>query len=1020
MNFATWSLRRPIPAVLLFVLLSLAGLLSFHRLPIQNMPDIEQPEINILLAQPGAAPAQLETEVARKVEDSLASLAGLKHTTTTIGDGMVHVRAEFVLEKPVSEALIETKDAVDRVRADLPPDLEPPSVSAASASSDPTVTYALASSRMDDEALSWYVDDGVTRALLAVPGVARVARLGGVEREVRVEADPAAMAALGVTVTDLSRALAAVARDASGGISRLGAGEQAVRTIATVRQAHELAALAIPLGDGRRVRLDQVARVSDGIAERRSAALQDGRPVIGFAVYRARGADEVRMAEGVERALAALAAGRQGLAFDLVAGSVDYTMEQYRGSMQMLYEGALLAVLVVWWFLRDWRATLVAAAALPLSILPTFLLMDWLGYTLNTLTLLAMAVVVGILVDDAIVEVENIARHRQMGKTVERATQDAVQEIALAVIATTATLVVVFVPTAMMSGVPGLFFRQFGWSTVVAVLASLLVARLLTPVMAARFMRGSLAHEEREGALMRGYLGAVRWCLARRGATLTASVLLFAGSVALIPFIDTGLMPAADRGQVNVDVELPPGSALQDTQLAAERARLALAGIDGVASVFASIGGAGGDLDDPVGGGVGMATLTLGLAPRGERPAQAAIEAAARRALQEVPGARYGVGGAMGEQIELILASADVPALQATAAELERQLRAVPGLSNVRSSASVERPELVLRPDAARAAERGVSTPDIHETIRIATAGDTDARLPKLNLDARQVPVRVQMPVALGADLEAIGNLRVPAEDALVPLASVAALALENGPARIDRYDRQRHVTLRADLGSVSLGQAQAAAMALPAAQALPAGVQLLEGGDAEIAGELMSGFGGALVTGVICMYCVLVLLFGDFLQPFTILSALPLSLCGAFVMLLATGSELDVPSMIGLVMLMGIVAKNSILLVEYAVLGMRAYGARAEQAVLAACRQRARPILMTSLAMIAGMLPIALGLGADASFRQPMAIAVIGGLLSSTLLSLLVVPAVFVTMDGLRLRRRPSVAVDALGHEMF
>jgi len=1019
MNLATWSLQRPIPALLLFALLSLAGLLSFQRLPIQNMPDIEQPEINILLAQPGAAPAQLETEVARKVEDALASLAGIKHSTTTIGDGVVHIRAEFVLEKPVSEALIETKDAVDRVRADLPSDLEPPSVSASSASSDPTVTYALASTRMDDEALSWYVDDVVTRALLAVPGVARVVRQGGVEREVRVQADPVAMASLGVTVADLSRALAAASGEASGGMSRLGAGEQAVRTVATVRQAHELAALAIPLGDGRRVRLDQVATVSDGVAEQRSAALLDGRPVTGFAVYRARGADEVRMAEGVTAALRALA--QDGISFDLVAGSVDYTMEQYRGSMQMLVEGALLAVLVVWWFLRDWRATLVAAAALPLSILPTFLLMDWLGYTLNTLTLLAMAVVVGILVDDAIVEVENIARHRQMGKTVERATRDAVEEIALAVAATTATLMVVFIPTAMMSGVPGLFFRQFGWSTVVAVLASLLVARLLTPVMAARFMRAAPRHEAAGGRLMDAYLGAVRWCLARRSATLTAALLLFAGSIALIPFIDTGLMPAADRGQVSVDVELAPGSTLDDTRLAAERARLALAGIDGVTSVFASIGGAGSDLDAPVGGGVRNATLTLGLGPRGERPSQQAIEGAVRRALQDVPGARYGVGGAMGEEIELILASADVAALQATAAELERQLRGVQGLSNVRSSASVERPELVLRPDAARAAERGVSTPAIHETIRIATAGDTRARLPKLNLDARQVPVRVQMPHALGQDLDALGNLRVPADAGLVPLASVAALAIENGPARIDRYDRRRHVTLRADLGSVSLGQAQAAAMALPATQALPAGVQLLEGGDAEIAGELMTGFGGALLTGVICMYCVLVLLFGDFLQPFTILSALPLSLCGALAMLLATGSELDVPSMIGLVMLMGIVAKNSILLVEYAVRGMRTQGLALEAAVLAACRQRARPILMTSLAMVAGMLPIALGLGADASFRQPMAIAVIGGLLSSTLLSLLVVPAVFVTVG--RLRRRPPVTatvVAPFGPETF
>jgi len=1017
MNLATWSLQRPIPAVLLFALLSLAGLLGFLRLPIQNMPDIERPEINILLAQPGAAPAQLETEVARKVEDSLASLAGLKHSTTTIGDGLVHIRAEFVLEKPVSEALIETKDAVDRVRADLPSDLEPPSVSAISSSSEPTVTYALSSSHLSGEALSWYIDDAVTRALLAVPGVARVVRLGGAEREVRIDADPVAMAALGVTVTDLSRALALASGEASGGISRLGAGEQAVRTIATVRQAHELAALPIPLGDGRRVRLDQVARVEDGVAEPRSAALLDGRPVTGFAVYRARGADEVRMAEGVAGALRVLE--RDGTAFDLVSGTVDYTLEQYRGSMQMLYEGALLAVLVVWWFLRDWRATLVAAAALPLSILPTFLLMDWLGYSLNTLTLLAMAVVVGILVDDAIVEVENIARHRQMGKPAARAVADAVDEIALAVFATTMTLVVVFIPTAMMSGVPGLFFRQFGWSTVVAVLASLLVARLLTPVMAARFMRGpGPAHHAGDGRLMRGYLAAVRWCLARRGATLTAAVVLFAASLALVPFLDTGLMPAADRGQIDVEVELPPGSTLADTRLAAERARLALAGIDGVQSVFARIGGAGGDLDAPVGGGVREASLTLGLAARGERPSQQRIEAAVRLALQDVAGARYGVGGAMGEQIELILASADTVALQATALELERQLRGVAGLANIRSSASVERPELVLRPIAARAAERGVSNLAINETVKIATAGDTRARLPKLNLDARQVPVRVQMPYALSQDLEALGNLRVPAADGLVALASVATLSIENGPAQIDRYDRLRHVTLRADLGGMPLGQAQAAALALPAAQALSPGVYLLEGGDAEIAGELMAGFGGALLTGVICMYCVLVLLFGDFLQPFTILSALPLSLCGAFAMLLATGSELDVPSMIGLVMLMGIVAKNSILLVEYAVLGMREHGLALEAAALAACRQRARPILMTSLAMIAGMLPIALGLGADASFRQPMAIAVIGGLLSSTLLSLLVVPAVFVTVD--RLRRRPRSTAAGLGPEMF
>lgn len=1012
MNFATWSLRRPVPAVLLFVLLAVAGLHGFFQLPVQHLPDIELPSINVLLVQPGAAPAQLETEVARKVEDSLASLSGLKHIRTTISDGQVHIRAEFILEKPLSEALIETKDAVDRLRADLPADLEPPSVSARTAGSGPILTYAVSSRSMEEEALSWFIDDTVSRALLAVPGVAKVVRVGGVDREVRVEADPPAMAALGVTITELSRALARTETEASGGLSRLGGGEQAVHTIATVRQASEMAALPIPLADGRRLRLDQVASVKDGVSDKRSAALLDGQPVTGFAVFRAKGFDEAKIAAGVEETLRRLRGDNAELSFTQVSSTVTYTLEQYRGSMQMLYEGALLAVLVVWWFLRDWRATLVAAAALPLSILPTFAMMAWLGYSLNMLTLLAMAVVVGILVDDAIVEVENIARHRQMGKPVMQATADAVEEIALAVVATTFTLVVVFVPTAMMSGVPGLFFRQFGWSTVFAVLASLLVARLLTPVMAARFLaRSPVRHDAADGRAMRRYLNTVRWCLSHRSATLGAATVLFAGSLALLPLIETGLMPAADRGQIDISVELPPGSALPETLAAAESARHAASKVPGVASGFVSIGSSGDD--NPATGGVRTATITLTLQDRGQRDSQQDIERRLRAALQEVAGARFSVGGEMGEQLELILASDDPQALYATASGLERELRSLAGLSNIRSTASLERPELVVRPDPARAAERGVNTTDISETIRIATTGDAWARLPKINLDARQVPVRVQMPDALAEDLSSLENLRIPARAGLVPLGSVATLSLENGPSQIDRHDRMRHVTISADLGGMPLGQARDAALTLPAAQAMPSSVHLIDGGDSEIASELMSGFGGALAAGLLCMFCVLVLLFGDFLQPLTILSAIPLSLCGAFLMLLATGSELDVPSMIGLVMLMGIVTKNSILLVEYGLLGMREQGLSAESAMLAACRDRARPILMTTLAMIAGMLPIALGLGADASFRQPMAIAVVGGLLTSTLLSLLVVPAVFVTVD--RLRRRIHSATPAI-----
>lgn len=1002
MNLATWSIRNPIPAILLFALLTLAGLWGFRALPIQSFPDIDLPTVNVTLVQPGAAPAQLETEVARRVEDSLATLSGLKHLRTSITDGQVTIVVEFVLEKNLSDALIETKNAVDRVRSELPTDLEQPTVSAINVASDPVQVYSVESTRMDEEALSWFVDDTVERTVLGVPGVGRFERVGGVQREVRVEVDPVRLAALGVTASDVSRALRQVQQESSGGRGRLGAGEQSVRTIATVRQASELEAFPIALPGGREVRLDQVATIHDSIADRSQAALLDGKPVVGFRIFRARGFDETRVAEGVREALGRLESRDSTLRFTAVSGSVDYTLEQYAGSMAMLYEGALLAVLVVWGFLRDWRATLVAAAALPLSILPAFAAMAWLGYSLNTLTLLALAVVVGILVDDAIVEVENIERHSRMGKSILQATADAVTEIALAVVATTISLVVVFLPTAMMSGVPGLFFRQFGWTAVIAVLASLLVARLLTPMMAAYLLKPRAEHRQRDGRMMNWYLSAVRWCLAHRRTTVLAAAGFFMGSLALVPLIPTGLVPASDRGYTTVSVELPPGSSLENTLEVSELARTALADIPGISSVFTTIGDtadAGGGMQQA--GEVRRGALTLTLAPRDQRAPQVDIENAIRRKLVDVPGARFTLGsGGIGEKMQLILAGDNDAVLKSTAQALERELRGV-GLSNVNSTATLERAEIVVRPDARRAAERGVTTAAIGDVVRIATSGDFDAQVARLNLDNRQVYIRVRIPDAARENIETIANLRVSGREGLVPLASVATLSVESGPSQIDRYDRLRYIIVNADLGGMPLGEALAAAMELPSVKGMPSGVKLIETGDAEIAGELASGFGMAIVVGVLCVFSVLVLLFKDFLQPVTILSAIPLSLGGALVALLVARSELDVPAMIGLVMLMGIVTKNSILLVEYAVVGMRERAMSLRDALIDACHKRARPIVMTTVAMIAGMLPIALGLGADASFRQPMATAVIGGLLTSTALSLLVVPVVFTYVNG-------------------
>ena len=996
MSFATWSIRNPIPSILLFVVLTLAGIWGFRALPVQNLPDLDLPTVIVSLSQPGAAPAQLETEVARRVEDSLASVSGINHIRTTITDGTVTISVQFVLEKTLSDALLDTKNAVDRVRSDLPEDVRPPSVIADTFGGDPTLTYSVTSTRMTEEQLSRYIDDTVSRAVRALPGVGRFERLGGVEREVLVEVDPVRLASVGATAQEVSRALRQVQQQSSGGVADLGGQRQSLRTSLLVSDASALRGLTIVLADRRQVRLDQVATVTDGSSERTRAALLNGRPAVGFNVYRAKGYDETKVAAATAEALRTLAAFDAHVRFAPIAGTVDYTIEQYHGSMEMLYGGAILTVLVVWLFLRDWRATAIAATALPLSILPPFAAMAWLGYSLNTITLLALTVVIGILVDDAIVEIENIERHRQMGKPIGLATSDAVTEIALAVTATTFSLVAVFLPTALMTGVPGLLFKEFGWTAVLAVLTSLLVARLLTPLMAIHFLKPKPPHSVSDGVVMRAYMRAIRWCLLHRRTTVVGALLFTAASFAIVPMIPTGFIPAADRGVTVVSIELPPGTSFETTRQTAEATRSALSNVKGVENILTVVG-------DGDHASTQTATLTLALAPRGERPAQAIVEADVRRRLALVPGARFTVGGSgPGGELEIVLAGEDQRELKVAATALERGMRGIAGLSNIRSTANLERPEILVHPDLQRVAEQGLTTEDIGDFVRIATSGDFDSDVARLNLDTRQVYIRVRAPAATRTDLDALGAMRIKGRNGLVPLSSIAALEVGSGPSSIERYDRQRYVTLMAGLGDVPLGRARAAVAALPAERTLPPSVKLIEVGDSELASSLASGFATAIVMGILAVFCVLTLLFKDFFQPVTILSAIPLSAGGAFVGLLVGRSELDIPALIGLTMLTGIVTKNSILLVEYASLGILQRGMKMREALVDACHKRARPIIMTTFAMIAGMAPIAIGLGADASFRQPMAIAVIGGLVTSTALSLLVVPVVFTYVDAL------------------
>jgi multidrug efflux pump subunit AcrB len=1003
-NVSAWSIRNPIPAILLFAMLTVLGVLAFRAMRIQQFMDIDLPMVVVTATLPGAAPSQMETEVARKIENSIATVQGVKHIYSHSQDGLATVTTEFRLEKPTQEAVDDVRDAVSRIRSDLPGDLRDPVISRINLAGLPVLTYTIASSRMDDEALSWFVDNTVAKRLLSVRGVGAVARVGGVTREVQVELDSVRLLALNATAADISRRLREIQQEAAGGRADIGGAEQSVRTIATVRTAAELANVDIPLADGRHVRLDQVATIADTVAEKRSAALLNGKPVVGFEISRSRGASEVDVAKGVVAALAEIQAEHPDLVVTEAFNFVDPVIQNYQGSMSLLIEGAVLAVLVVWLFLRDWRATVVSATALPLSIIPTFGAMYLLDFSINVVTLLSLSLVIGVLVDDAIVEVENIMRHLRLGKTPYQAAMEAADEIGLAVIATSFTLIAVFLPTAFMGGIVGKFFVQFGWSAAIAVFFSLVVARLLTPMMAAYVLRPPRTRHDLPAWLNR-YLGWAEWCLRHRLATSFGALAFFIGSFALVPLLPTGFVPPDDLSQTQAYIALPPGSTFGETFAVAEQARAIVEKHPHVKLVYTAVGGglSGSDPFAPSSAEVRKATLTINMTPRAERGGikKQTVERELREALAVIPGARITVGlGGTQDKYLLALASDNGEILSEHARVVERELRTIPGIGGVVTTASLVRPELVIRPDFAKAADLGVTSAAIADTLRIATAGDYDQGLAKLNLAQRQIPIVVRLPPEARQDLALLGRLTVPGKHGPVMIGSIATLSIDGGPAAIDRYERRRNINFEIELNGQPLGEVEKQALALPSLKNPPAGISRTSIGDAEAMNELFAGFGVAMLTGVMCIYIVLVLLFRDFVQPATILVALVLSIPGAFLALFVTQTALSMPSMIGLIMLMGIATKNSILLIDYVILARRDHGLNRWEALLDACRKRARPIVMTTVAMGAGMMPIAIGWGTDPSFRSPMAIVVIGGLITSTFLSLLAIPVVFTYVD--------------------
>jgi len=1134
-NISAWSIRNPLVPILAFIGLILAGILSFMSMDVQNDPDIEFPVVIAAISQPGAAPTEIENQITQRVEAAVQTLEGIENIQSTAEEGSSTTVIRFALGTDVAQAVNEVKANIDQIRGELPDGILEPQVFRVQTSSEPIVYFGVQADDMTLEQLSWFIDDTVTKRLLTVEGLAEIERSGGVDREILVILNPQRMQALGVTASQVNAALRALNTNAAGGQAEIAGSRQSVRVLGNAASAYDLSQAQISLGDGRTVKLSDIARVSDGYGEISSRAKINGRQVVTFGITRARGESDVSVYDGAVEVLHQLQEENPGIRFTRLFTQVDYTRDQYDSSINAMIEGAVLAVVVVMLFLRDWRATVIAALAIPLSAIPTFWFMDLMGFTLNSLSLLALGLVAGVLVDDAIVEIENIVRHMRMGKSAFQASIDAADEIGLAVVATTMSIVAVFLPVGIMPGVAGQFFKNFGLTVVVSVLISLLVARMITPMIAAYFLKAHGHAEHGGGRWMDFYLRALAWSIDRTeadrrlaalgprpafhwhhgliGTLLFGLVLLgflagagavIGGVIAVVPqlidmnwwagqfgilpdalarvlafvvllvclvlvlalafvagvlagrgvalgtgaishlfghgfhdwfvqrrarfaarLIDhrvwmigtgagalamTGLLamnlpgqffPNADSDFSLIRVQMVPGTTLAQTESVIDAIAARMRREQEVELAFEVVREAEG---------------TVRLVFRDDR-ARSSLEFEREMApvLQQFPDARVnfqdlqGGGGGTGRPITVMLSGSDNAVLERAAGVLAEQMRGVAGVVAPRVEADLQRPELIIQPREDLAASLGVTTSALSQAIRIATLGDIDQNAARFSLSDRQVPIRVRLDERDRRDIANIRNLPVPtAGGGSVPLERVADISFGAGPTTIERYDQNRRVFVSADIApGFASGDVKSAIDRLPIMRDLPAGVSNAPVGADEWQQDMINDFMIALATGILLVFAVLVLLYRRLVSPLVNMASLALAPLGGLLLLTALGQPLSLPVFIGVLMLFGIVGKNSILLIDFAIEEM-ATGAAKRDAILEAGHKRAQPIVMTTVAMTAGMIPTALSLGGDAAWRAPMGTVVIGGLILSTLLTLIIVPAGFSLADGVEKRLGP------------
>ncbi|MEH2212216.1 efflux RND transporter permease subunit [Nostoc sp.] len=1044
-NISAWSIKKPVPTIVLFLILTVVGWFSFISLGIDTNPNIDVPTVSIKVTQPGAGPAELESQVTKKIEDAVAGLGNIDFMISTVSDGNSKTTINFVLGTDSDRATNDVRNAIAQIRQDLPQDINDPIVERLEFSGGPVITYAVKSDRRSVEELSNLVDQTISRALLGVRGVAQIQRVGGVDREIRINLNPDRLQSLAITATQVNDQIRALNINLPGGRAEVGGSEQSIRTLGSAVSVDILKTYEIVLPQGGSVPLSSLGTVEDKFGDVRQAARLNNQPVVAFQVLRSTGSVLVTVEEGVKAAVKQLEKTLPpDVKLDLIFTRADIVRQSYQSTIDELIQASVLAVIVILVFLRDWRATLITAVALPLSIIPTFAVQQALGYTLNNMTLLALALAVGNLVDDAVVEIENMERHIAMGKSAWEAAFESSDEVGLAVIASSATIIAVFLPVAFMGGIPGQFFQPFGVTVAVSTIFSTLVARMVTPMMGAYLLKEAEGHtslreaaptttlsdrgaalrlrsvtegqrgvikifnfkftlpgggngsrkigdEERQG--FQPYRLLLQWALRHRLTTMAIALAFFIASAMLVPLIPKGFVDDGDFGISNVSIELPPGSTLSDVNKVVTQATDIIRQNPVVERVLATEE-------------INSASLAINLKPREERNiSQKQFEEQVRPNFEQIPGARISFQsqspGDSRKGLSIVLRSENPEALNQAADALEKQMRSLAGLVEVASTASLVKPEILVIPNPQRAADLGVTVQAIARTASLATIGDNEANLAKFNLSDRQIPIRVQIDPQARADINTITNLQVPNQNGrLVPLIAVADIRFGSGPATINRYDRARQVAVEANLQGLSLGEAVQTINQLPAMQNLPPGVIQQPSGSAKIMQDIFGRFGGALGLALMCIYAILVLLYNNFLHPLSIMAALPFCLGGALVALMVAQKPLGIYALIGIVLLLGIVTKNSILLVDYTIINMQE-GKTQRQALIESGVSRLRPILMTSFATIAGILPLALGIGAGSEVRQPMGIAIMGGFTTSTLLTLVVVPVIFSYIDN-------------------